>query len=68
MAAEEVPEGAEEVVAQEREARPVRQHEHSVMEEDLRGNYNFPFVVSDVNARYADMQKNTWARLRDSRT
>ena len=32
VAAKEVPEGAEEVVAKEREARPVRQHEHSVME------------------------------------
>ena len=32
VAAEKVPEGAEKVVSQEREARPVRQHEHSVME------------------------------------
>ena len=35
VAAEEVPEGAEEVVAQEREPRPVRQHEHSVTGEEI---------------------------------
>ena len=32
VAAEEIPEGAEKVVTKEREARPVRQHEHSEMD------------------------------------
>ena len=36
VAAEEVSEGAEEVVAQEREAGTVRQHEHSEIENRLQ--------------------------------
>ena len=47
VAAEEVPEGAEEVVAQEREARPVRQHEHSGKVIDLFVNTSLRPITID---------------------